>query len=513
MDSNRFLQEATHSIMNSLDIEQSLKDLFLYLSPLFPLDQLTIGIVDRRQLTIRYMLEADAHGGRIIDEYVEYSDDVVKEGLEIYQDRFKLFADWRKSPFCREQAAYFGIDRPFSTMSMAIDIGGPLYSVLGLMTFGDHQYQKKHLHLLQKDAPLISNQVVNLLHQREVTLSNERLASENKDLWKRLGFEPGHMVVGSNLGLKDVMRNVKKVAPLHSPVLLIGETGVGKEVIAKAIHKASERADGPMITVNCGAIPETLLESELFGFDKGAFTDAIHQKMGYFERANNGTIFLDEIAELSLRAQVKLLRVLQDMKLERVGGSQTLSIDTRILAATNRDLPSMIKKRRFREDLWFRLNVFPLRIPPLKERKQDIPELLRHFASQKAKEMNLTFLPRFAPEATRQLQGYDWPGNVRELQNVIERAIITHGEELLSFPNLRDHTPQGYSTVSESPSATFLTMDEVVTHHIRKTLEHTNGRIQGPKGAADLLALKPSTLRGRMRKLGIRVERSVVPSA
>jgi len=509
MDSNRLLQGVTHSIMSSLDIEQSLRDLFQYLRPCFPLDQLTIGIVDRRQITIRYMLEADTNGGRIIDEYVEYSDDVVQEGLEIYRDRFKLFGDWRKSPICREQAAYFGIDRPFSTMSMAIDIGGPLYSVLGIMAFGEQQYQATHLAILKKDATLISNQVVNLLHLREITLSNERLASENKDLWKRLGFEPGHMVVGSNLGLKEVMRSVKKVAPLDSPVLLIGETGVGKEVIAKAIHNASERADGPMISVNCGAIPETLLESELFGFDKGAFTNATHQKMGYFERASNGTIFLDEIAELSLQAQVKLLRVLQDMKLERVGGNQTITVNTRILAATNRDLPSMIRERRFREDLWFRLNVFPIRIPPLKERKQDIPELLRHFASQKAKEMNLKFLPRFAPEATRQLQDYDWPGNVRELQNVIERAIITHGEALLSFPNLNDHAPQGESNATDGPAAPILTMDEVATHHIRRTLEYTNGRIEGLRGAADLLAMKPSTLRGRMRKLGIRVERKV----
>ncbi|MCP4754584.1 MAG: sigma-54-dependent Fis family transcriptional regulator [Proteobacteria bacterium] len=510
IDPNRFFQEMTFHFLNSLDIEQSLNDLFNYLKRFLPLDHLSIGVIDKRQISVHYMAEADSEGGRIIDEYVQHSEVVIDEGIATFKDMFRVFNDWDKSPYCQSLAAYFGIEKAFSMMVMTIDIGGPLFGFFGIMAFGKNRYRKEHVRLLQSVDKLISNHVSHLLHHWEIMLSNERLASENKDLWKRLGYASGNKVVGSKLGLKDVMKNVEQVASLRSPVLLIGETGVGKEIIAKAVHYASDRAQGPMISVNCGAIPETLLESELFGYEKGAFTGATRQKKGYFERANNGTIFLDEIAELSLQAQVKLLRVLQDMKLERIGGSQTITVDTRIVAATNRDLPTMIKEGRFREELWFRLNVFPIRIPPLKERTQDIPELLRYFASRKAKEMNLKFLPRFAPEAIGQLQAYDWPGNVRELQNVIERAIILHQGELLSFPNLNDFEISNQRAEMRSDLESIITLDEVVVAHIRKTLVVTKGRIEGRNGAAELLGMKPSTLRGRMRKLGVTVERSVV---
>jgi len=509
MDQNRFFQELTHHIMNSMDIEQSLSDLFQYMRRLLPLDHLSFGVVDKRQISIHYMAEADSRGGRIIDDYMEYSRAVLEEGRAILKDRFIIFNDSDKSPYCREAADYFNAKTAFSIICMAIDIGGPLYGIFGIMSKGKNRFNKDHIRQLRNIDKLISNYVVNLLHQWEITLSNERLESENKDLWKRLGYAPGNMVVGSNLGLKEVMKNVRHVASLRSPVILIGETGVGKEVIAKAIHHASDRARGPMISVNCGAIPETLLESELFGYEKGAFTNATQQKKGYFERSNNGTIFLDEIAELSLQAQVKLLRVLQDMKLERIGGSQTISVNTRLIAATNRDLPTMIKERLFREDLWFRLNVFPIRIPPLKERKQDIPELLRYIASHKAREMNLKFLPRFAPQAIGQLQAYDWPGNVRELQNVIERAIILHQGELLSFPTLDNLEAFNHRKKAGDEFDSILTMDEVSVNHIQKTLAVSRGRIEGRGGAAELLGMKPSTLRGRMRKLGIKVERSL----
>ncbi len=320
LDADQLFEETPLNAMNSLDIGQTLWDLFQYFSRFLPLDRLTIGVIDKRQISVHYMAEANAKGGRIIDEYVQHSEAVVDEGLATFKDMFRIFNDSDISPYCQAMAGYFGIKETFSNMVLAIDIGGPLYGFFGLMAFGRNRYDSRHLEVLQNVDKLISNQVSHLLHHWEITLSNERLASENKELWKRLGYESGNKVVGAKLGLKEVMKNVKQVAALRSPVLLIGETGVGKEIIAKAVHEASDRAQGPMISVNCGAIPETLLESELFGYEQGAFTGATRQKKGYFERANNGTIFLDEIAELSLQAQVKLLRVLQDMKLERIGG-------------------------------------------------------------------------------------------------------------------------------------------------------------------------------------------------
>ncbi len=503
IDPNRFFREITHTIMNNLDIEQSLFDLFQYLKQIIPLDHISIGVIDKRQISLHYLAEADAKGGRIIDEFVQHSEAVIAEGLVINMNRFKMFEDRSKSPFSRATGRYFGVEDAYSLAGMAVDIGGPLVGFFGIMAFGRKRYQQSHIDLLQTINELLSGHVVHILHDREIVLSNERLANENEDLWNRLGHPPGTMIVGNNLGLKKVMKQVNQVAQLRSPVLLIGETGTGKEVVANAVHNLSNRSKGPLVSVNCGAIPETLLESELFGYEKGAFTNATQQKKGYFERAHNGTIFLDEIGELSLQAQVKLLRVLQDMKLERIGGSQTIVVNTRIITATNRELPQMIQERRFREDLWFRLNVFPIQIPPLRERRQDIPELLRYFSSQKVKEMNLTFFPRFAPTAIRQLQGYNWPGNVRELQNVIERAIILSQGAPMSFPNLNTDRKAGGINYDEGKGS-FPTMDEVIVDHIQNALVLSKGQIEGKGGAAELLNMHASTLRGRMRKFGIK---------
>ncbi len=505
VDPNQFFKEATHRMMNSLDVEQSLDNLFHYLKRFLSIDHLSIGVIDKKQISMHYLAEAGAKGGQIINEYVQHSEAVIDEGIAIFEDTFRIFGDWDKSPFCRATNAYFGINKAYSMIGITLDIGGPQFGFFGIMAFGKNRYKNENINLLQTINKLVAGYVGHILHSREIILSNERLSYENKELWKRLGLTPGNIVVGSKLGLKEVMKEVTQVAPLKSPVLLTGETGTGKEVIANAIHNASDRMNGPMISVNCGAIPENLLESELFGYEKGAFTGASQQKTGYFERAHKGTIFLDEVAELSLKAQVKLLRVLQNMTLERVGGNHTIKVDIRVLAATNRNLPTMIKKRHFREDLWFRLNVFPIRIPPLRERKQDIPELLRFFISTKAKEMNLQFLPRFSPEAVKQLQAYDWPGNVRELQNVIERSIILHQNDPISFPYLNDdQSSQSDETKSSELSSTLLTMDQMMIKHIQNALDISNDRVEGPGGAADLLDMNPSTLRGRMRKLGIK---------
>jgi transcriptional regulator with GAF, ATPase, and Fis domain len=288
-------------------------------------------------------------------------------------------------------------------------------------------------------------------------------------------------------------------------VFLLGEPGTGKEIMANAIHYSSPRKDGPFIKVNCGAIPESLIDSELFGHEKGAFTGAIGQKRGRFERADKGTIFLDEIGELPPQAQVRLLRVLQTKEIERLGGTSSIRVDIRVISATNRNLQEMVASGRFREDLWFRLNVFPIMIPPLRQRREDIPALVHHFIDRKSKELKLAERPVLAPGAIERLMAYDWPGNVRELENLIERALIQSRGGMLSFETLsapqvpvrREVAPEVWSDLA------LLSLDKINAQHIREALEMAGGKINGPGGAAQILGLHPNTLRGRMNKLGI----------
>jgi transcriptional regulator with GAF, ATPase, and Fis domain len=302
------------------------------------------------------------------------------------------------------------------------------------------------------------------------------------------------------------MEMVRQVAPLESPVLLLGETGVGKEVLANAIHNLSHRRSGPLIRVNCGAIPETLMDSELFGHEKGAFTGAISRKRGRFERAHGGTIFLDEIGELPPEAQVRLLRVLQDKEIERVGGSETIQIDIRVIAATHRNLERMLAQGNFRDDLYFRLRVFPIAIPPLRQRHEDIPALVQHFIQKKSREMKLSINPVLAPGALDRLIHYAWPGNARELENAIERELILSKGSALSFDSI---AAQGQANENHQPPAVNQTpnkpmdLDLVMAAHIRNVLKMCNGRVEGEKGAAGLLKIHPSTLRKRMKKLNI----------
>jgi transcriptional regulator with GAF, ATPase, and Fis domain len=300
------------------------------------------------------------------------------------------------------------------------------------------------------------------------------------------------------------MAKVQHVAPLISPVLLQGETGTGKEVIANAIHSLSPRNGGPFVKVNCGAIPDTLIDSELFGHEKGAFTGALSRKIGRFERANGGTIFLDEIGELPLPAQVRLLRVLQENEIERVGGTQTVKIDIRVISGTHRNIDRMVQEGQFRDDLYYRLKVFPIYLPPLRERKPDIPALVHHILRKKAQTLGFRRTATLAPGAMERLLAYPWPGNIRELENVIERAMILADGKPLEFLDLT-----GQNTTFAAPCATPAdlaspnSLADVMKAHIEEVLAACNGRVEGPTGAAKALGLNPSTLRFRMRSLGI----------
>jgi transcriptional regulator with GAF, ATPase, and Fis domain len=301
---------------------------------------------------------------------------------------------------------------------------------------------------------------------------------------------------------------ISRVSHMNSPVLLTGETGTGKELAAHEIHRTSKRKNKKMISINCGAIPETLIDSELFGHEKGAFTGAEKLKRGYFEQADGGTIFLDEVGELPLSAQVKLLRVLQTMEFNRIGGNIPVSVDVRIIAATNRDLLHMVEKKSFREDLWFRLNVFPINIPPLRNRKQDIKGLVDYFIKIKAREMNIKNLPLLSEKDLRKLENYDWPGNVRELQNVVERALILGRGQYLGFENFNLLPVEEKTDKRIEKNTDLIKLDDLIKNHIEKTLEHTNCRINGKKGAAQILGINPSTLRSKMKKYNISIRKN-----
>jgi len=362
----------------------------------------------------------------------------------------------------------------------------------------------------------------------ELRALREAAEADRQTLLTRLGRQTIHdEVVGAQSGLRQVMERVELVAGSDVPVLILGETGTGKEVVSRAIHARSKRAEGPFIRVNCGAIPPELVDSQLFGHEKGSFTGAVDQHQGWFERADRGTLFLDEIGELPLPAQVRLLRVLQDHQIERVGSRAPMHVDVRIVAATHRDLAAMVKAGSFREDLWYRVNVFPILLPPLRERVGDIPALVRHFAQRAATRFGLPLV-----EPTRmdlaELAGYGWPGNIRELGAVIDRAAILGGGRTL---DVRGALGLGQSSVASVGAGDDPTLYEVVPEreshrsalrardrggiraieplaaairaHIERALVAARGRIEGRRGAAALLEINPHTLRGRMRKLGI----------
>ena len=397
-----------------------------------------------------------------------------------------------------------------SILSLGLKIEEEEIGRFGILSYKEQAFNEDHVRLLQLVKEPMALAMSNARRYRELKRLKDILDDDNRAMRQELERISGNQVIGADFGLRRVMELVRQAAPLNNPILLLGETGTGKEVIANAIHLSSSRRDQPMIRVQCGAIPDTLLDSELFGHEKGAFTGAFTSKRGRFERANGGTIFLDEIGELTQDAQVKLLRVLQEQEFERLGGNKTIKVDVRVIAATHRNLEQMVQEGRFREDLWYRLNVFPIQLPPLRHRKEDIPSLIAHFVSRKSREMGLPNIPIMAPRALDQLNSYDWPGNVRELQNIVERALITSNGGALSFPELERSVERSPVPRSMEPEESISTLEDVIVEHIRKVLMTCHGRVEGEGGAAEVLGINPSTLRARMRKYGIAFGRNVI---
>jgi formate hydrogenlyase transcriptional activator len=390
-----------------------------------------------------------------------------------------------------------------SLCALPLITGEDCRAVLFFMAGRPGAYESLRRGLLEQVASAVAGAMDDCLAHEEVASLRDRLAAENVYLQEEIQETHNFRdIVGRSAALRAVLSRVDVVAPTPTSVLILGETGTGKELIARAIHDHSPRRARPLVKVNCAAIASGLIESELFGHEKGAFTGATGQRIGRFELADGGTIFLDEIGEMPPALQVKLLRVLQEREFERVGGSEVIRVDVRLIAATNRDLQQAVTEGAFREDLYYRLNVFPIELPPLRDRREDIPLFVHHFLERLAGKVGRR-IGRVPSAVLERLMAYPWPGNVRELENVVERALIlSRGPELEVAPEL---LPAPAPVVAErAPASTPASLEDVEREHIVAVLRQVGWRIEGPTGAARLLAMAPSTLRSRMQKLAIR---------
>jgi len=379
--------------------------------------------------------------------------------------------------------------------------GGELFGDLIFLSKGAGSYASEQIDLLQSIAEIVSIAVANALAYEEIKRLKEQLQLENRALQEEIVQRSIYEeIVGSSSSLQKVVAAIEKVAPTDSTVLITGETGTGKELVAHAIHRRSDRSARALVKVNCAALPAELIASELFGHEKGAFTGALQQRLGRFEAANGGTIFLDEIAELSQEIQVALLRVLQEREFERVGGNRTIKTDVRVIAATNKDLEREVNDSRFRMDLFYRLNVFPIEVPPLRERVNDIPLLVDYFATRLGARMGKK-VSQIEKRSLETMQQYSWPGNIRELQNVIERCVIlAEGGVMRLEPGmLRSKVQTTFDTTSEEP----ISDGHDRKAEIESVLRETHGRVSGSSGAAARLGLPASTLESRIRALKI----------
>ena len=411
--------------------------------------------------------------------WVGYIDDLLKTGLEAHEK-------WSALGF------KVGCVLPLISRNRVL-------GTLGLRRRDENPYTDDEVQFLMQVANQIAIAVENALAYGEIRALKDKLALEKLYLEDEIRNDrPFEEIIGKSTALRRVLRQVETVAPTDATVLIYGETGTGKELIARAIHNLSPRRPQAFVKLNCAAIPTGLVESELFGHERGAFTGAIAQRIGRFELANHGTVFLDEIADLPLELQPKLLRVLQEREFERLGNSRTLRSDARLIAATNGDLAAMVEAQRFRPDLFYRLNVFPIHLPPLRERVEDIPLLVRHFVQHFARRMNRT-IETISSDTMESLVRYQWPGNIRELENVMERAVILSSGPILRVPveDLQNCVTRGRA------NGTPRTLEEAERAHILATVKETKWVLSGPRGAATRLGMNRSTLQFRMKKLGI----------
>jgi formate hydrogenlyase transcriptional activator len=494
-DRLRLLLEVNNALVSNLDLRELLKQISDCLRRVIRHDYTALALYDPAKEEMRLTALDFPEGKGFIQEEMA----VPLEGSaggEVFTTRKPLLVDASnvqrfKSPIARLAAAE-GLKctcvLPLFTSTR--DLG-----VLAVGALADDAFQPDDVGLLVQVANQIAIAVENALAYREIAELKNKLAEEKLYLEEEIRTDHNfEEVVGESTALKRALSQAETVAPTDSTVLVLGETGTGKEVIARAIHDLSWRREGTFVKINCAAIPTGLLESELFGHEKGAFTGAIAQKIGRFELAHHGSLFLDEVGDIPLELQPKLLRVLQEKEFERLGATRTIRVDVRMVAATNRNLAQMVEEGLFRVDLYYRLNVFPIQIPPLRERREDIPLLVRYFVQKYARRMDRR-IETISAEEMDALARYHWPGNVRELENLIERAVILSPGPELRVPVAELKQP------SEAPSN--LSLESAEREHIVRVLRETNWVVGGPRGAATRLGLKRTTLQSKMRKLGI----------
>ena len=509
---NRSLLEINNAIVTNLTQQALLHSISTAMDRVISFDRCAITLYQKEKDIFHFLA---VEGGLISDYFqsgLEYGREESCAGW-VYEHRQCLF---RRD---LEKEAQYANERRLAEEGIRSLCVAPLFAqgqcigTLSVVSRERDRYSAEDAALLQEVANQIALAILNMQAYEEIASLKARLEKENVYLREELRTEHDfEEIVGNSPALLHALNAVEQVAPTDATVLICGETGTGKELVARAIHNRSARRDRALVIVNCSAISAGLVESELFGHMKGAFTGAIERRIGRFELAADGTIFLDEIGELSLETQVKLLRVLQEHEFEPVGSSHSQRVDVRVIAATNRNLREAVEAGRFRPDLFYRLNVFPVELPPLRERRSDIPQLVAFYVSRFSKRLRKT-IDHVSRESMEHLVNYSWPGNIRELQNVIERAVILCADSTLILD--RDLVPvAGFAKDAVAPpedrakSATFIpTLAEVERSHILTALQNTHGVIDGPNGAARILNLHPNTLRHRIDKLGIAVTR------
>jgi formate hydrogenlyase transcriptional activator len=518
-EKNRILLQINNAIITNLTQQALLHSISEALRPVFPFDRCAITLYQPERDSFRFLA---VEGDRLSDYF--------KTGLELRRN--ETCASWvfeHLQPLVRrdleKEQEYLNERRLVAEAIQSMCVvplvfQGKCIGTLSLVSREKDRYSDEDAMFLQEVANQVTLAIQNMRSYEEIDSLRARLEKENVYLQEELRAEHNfEEIVGNSPALLKALHAVDQVAHTDSTVLIYGETGTGKELVARAIHSRGARNGRALVNVNCSAISAGLVESELFGHVKGAFTGALERRIGRFELANGGTIFLDEIGELSLETQVKLLRVLQEHEFEPVGSSRSLRVDVRVIAATNRNLSEAVQAGRFRSDLFYRLNVFPIELPPLRERRSDIPQLVAFCISRFSKRLGKK-IDGVSRDSMENLVNYPWPGNIRELQNVIERAVVLSMDPTLRLD--RDLMPVAAPTKGmETPekdaperrqsdlesSKLLLTLDEVDRSHILAALQHTSGVVDGPKGAARILNLHPNTLRHRMEKLGIKGSR------
>ncbi|MEM9453257.1 MAG: sigma-54 dependent transcriptional regulator [Myxococcota bacterium] len=506
MDRNDFFREMTLRISSSLDLTTAMHRCIAWMGTVLPVRRMLLALYEPEHGAARFLVDATRERATSLDERLSLPPElrgIIEDLVGSPALRTPLVQEGSRTPVGAMIESFLGEARG-SGWTMLLEVEGHKLAMLGWFPVLGQTLAPEHRELLASLHAPFSLAVANALSHRANVELQRALAEDNRVLRRRLSQLRDGELVGRDSGLSGVMRMVHQVASLTTPVLLLGETGVGKDVVARTIHDLSARHGAPFVKVGCGAMPDGLMDSELFGHERGAFTGAVRAHQGYFERAAHGTIFLDEVGELSLPAQARLLDVLQTHEIERVGAEARTQVDIRVIAATHRDLEQMVEDGSFRRDLWFRLSVFPIRIPALRERPQDIPLLLQHFVERHARRLGFGSSPRLPLDALDRLTRHAWPGNIREFSNLIERALILgNGEHLVLDPLLPGLGGVELRRVDSATVLAPMTLEQTITQAIEGALRRSGGKVSGPGGAAVLLGLHPNTLRSKMKKLGI----------